>query len=37
MVNNRRFGMGHRTVLSVDTDFDPTANVNILSSTLLTL
>jgi len=37
MVNSRRFGMGHRTALSMDRDLDPTANVNVVSSTLLRL
>jgi len=35
MVNSRRFGMGHRTALSMDRDFDPAANVNVLSLTLV--
>jgi len=37
MVKNRSFGMGTRTALSVDRDFDPSANVNVLSSTLFRL
>ena len=37
MVNNRRFGTGPRKALSIDRDFDPAANVNVLSSTLVWL
>ena len=37
MLNNRCFGKGHRTALSIDKDFDPAENVNALSSTLISL
>ena len=37
MVNNGRFGMGPRTALHTDNDYDPAANVNVLSSTLVRL
>jgi len=37
MVNNRLLGMGLRTALSIDRDFDPAVNVNVLSSTLVSL
>ena len=35
IVNKRRLGMGSKTVLSVDKDFVPLENVNVLSSTLV--
>jgi len=37
MVNYRRFGMGPRTALSIDNDFDPPENVKVFSSTLVGL
>jgi len=37
MVDNRRFGVGPRTALSIDNDFVPAEYVNILSSTLVWL
>ena len=37
IVNKRRFGMGTTTALSIDKDFDPAENMNVLSSTLVTL
>jgi len=37
MVNKRHFGMGPTTALSIDRDFEPAANVNVLSSTLVRL
>jgi len=33
-VNKRRYGIGSRTALSIDKDFDPAENVNVLSSTV---
>jgi len=37
MVNSRRFGMGPRTALPKDKDFDPAENANVLISTLVKL
>jgi len=37
MVNERRLGIGPKTALSVDKDFDALENVNVLSSTLVRL
>ena len=37
MVNKIRLGMGPKTRLSIDRDFYPGANVNVLSSTLVKL
>jgi len=37
MVNNIRFGMGPRTALSIENDFHPAENMNVLSSTLVRL
>ena len=37
MVNKIRFGMGPKTRLSIDREFDPGANVNVMSSTLVKL
>ena len=37
MVNRRRLGMGPRTALSLDTEFDPAENVNVLTSTVVGL
>jgi len=34
-VNSRRFGMEPRTALSIERDFDPATNVNVLNSTLV--
>jgi hypothetical protein len=37
MVNKIRFGMGPKTRLSIDREFDPEANVNVLCSNLVKL
>ena len=37
LVNKMRLGMGPKTRLSIDREFDPGANVNVLSSTLVKL
>ena len=37
MVNQRYFGMGTMTALSIDNDFNPAENVNVMSSTLVRL
>ena len=37
MVKRRRFGMGPKTALSIERDFYPAENVNVLSSTLVIL
>ena len=37
MVNKILLGMGPKTRLSIDRDFDPGANVNVLSSILVKL
>jgi len=36
-LKRRRFGTGPKTALSIDRDFDPAENVNVLSSTLVML
>ena len=37
MVKRRLFGTGPKKALSIDSDFDPAENVNVLSSTLVML
>ena len=37
MVKSRILGTGPKTALSIDRDFDPAENVNVLSSTLVML
>jgi hypothetical protein len=37
MVNNRRLGIGLKTALFLDKNFNPLGNVNVLSSTIVKL
>jgi len=37
MVNNRRLGIGLKTALFLDKDFNPLGNVNVFSSTIVKL